>query len=306
MAIKLVVAVTDESWFRQLRDQERLSEVNFWSPSPKNFRALQPGEFFLFKLHHPHNVIVGGGIFTHQTLIPFSLAWEFFGEANGARSESEMRARILKYRRSSEDARSDFTIGCRVLSEPFFFESSQYIPVPASWKPNIVSYKTFDTNDSEGLRLWQNVVERLSLGPVQMLKGRGERYGKPQIIKPRLGQGGFRMSVADVYHRRCAITRERTLPALDAAHIRPYKLGGAHELANGVLLRSDVHSLFDKGYVTITPDLRVEVSGRVKEEFGNGKDYYALHGESISAPQKAEWQPDREALRWHNENCFRA
>ncbi len=51
MGIKLVVAVTDDDWFEMLRRKPDLTEVNFWSPSPKNFRALQQGEFFLFKLH---------------------------------------------------------------------------------------------------------------------------------------------------------------------------------------------------------------------------------------------------------------
>lgn len=60
MAIKLVVAVTDTDWFSLLRQQTLLKEVNFWAPSDKSFKALQPGELFLFKLHAPVNKIVGG------------------------------------------------------------------------------------------------------------------------------------------------------------------------------------------------------------------------------------------------------
>jgi putative restriction endonuclease len=65
MSINLVVAVTDNDWFEMLRKQPNLSEVNFWAPSAANFRALQPGEMFLFKLHAPRNAIVGGGIFAY-------------------------------------------------------------------------------------------------------------------------------------------------------------------------------------------------------------------------------------------------
>lgn len=86
------------------------------------------------------------------------------------------------------------------------------------------------------------------------------------------------MLVTDIYNRRCAITHERTLPALEAAHIRPYGDGGEHEARNGLLLRRDIHSLFDAGYVTVTPDLRFEVSRRIKEEFDNGRHYYELMG----------------------------
>ena len=93
------------------------------------------------------------------------------------------------------------------------------------------------------------------------------------------------MLVTDIYRRRCAVTQERTLPALEAAHIRPYGDGGEHEARNGLLLRRDIHSLFDAGYVTVTPDLRFEVSRRIREEFENGKHYYALHGQQIEPPK---------------------
>ena len=65
MGINLVIAVTDGDWFDMLRQRPNLAEVNFWAPSAAKFRALQPGELFLFKLHAPRNVIGGGGIFAY-------------------------------------------------------------------------------------------------------------------------------------------------------------------------------------------------------------------------------------------------
>lgn len=162
MGINLVVAVTDDDWFEMLRRQPNLSEVNFWAPFAANFRALQPAEMFLFKLHAPRNVIVGGGIFAYANVLPCSLAWTAFGEANGARSAQEMRARIARYRRTDPSDRSDFEIGCRILTQPFFFEEADWISVPPNWSPNIVSFKTYNTSDGEGLALWETVNERLS------------------------------------------------------------------------------------------------------------------------------------------------
>jgi putative restriction endonuclease len=104
MSIKLVVAVTDGDWFRTLSARPDIDEVNFWAPGATNFKALTPGELFLFKLHSPNNVIAGGGIFAHATNMPCSLAWEAFGEANGAASLVEMRQRIAKYRRVDTQA----------------------------------------------------------------------------------------------------------------------------------------------------------------------------------------------------------
>ena len=304
MGINLVVAVTDSDWFEMLRQQPGLGEVNFWAPSATNFRALQPGELFLFKLHAPRKVIVGGGIFAYANVLPCSLAWGAFGEANGAHSAQDMRERLARYRRMDPRDRSDFEIGCRILTQPFFFEEQDWIPAPPSWSRNIVSIKTYNTGEPEGLALWEAVSSRLNRPQLAAMGEESSRFGGPRLIRPRLGQGAFRVLVTDIYQRRCAVTRERTLPALEAAHIRPYADGGAHEARNGLLLRRDIHSLFDAGYVTVTPDLRFEVSRRIKEEFENGRDYYALHGCPVRAPQDDQQHPDPVALGWHNENSF--
>ncbi len=305
MAIKLAIAVTDNEWFEMLRRRPDLDEVNFWAPGAKNFRALQRGEMFLFKLHAPRNVIVGGGIFALSNVMPCSLAWEAFGEANGARSEREMRARIVKYRSVAPGDRSDFSIGCRILTQPFFFEEPDWIPVPASWSPNIVSSKIYSTSQDEGRRLWHDVSDRLKRRRENRVADDIPQYGEPQTVRPRLGQGAFRVLVTDIYGRRCAVTQERTLPALDAAHIRPYSDGGKHEAHNGLLLRRDIHRLFDTGYVTVTPDFKFEVSHRIREEFENGRDYYNLNGRRIYVPKQPDLRPDSGSLAWHNDNCFR-
>lgn len=305
MSVNLVIAVTDGDWFATLRQLPDLAEVNFWAPSPATFRALRPGELFLFKLHAPVNMIVGGGIFAYASALPCSLAWEAFGQANGANSAHEMRARIARYRKVQSDDRSDFEIGCRILTQPFFLEERDWIPAPRSWSPNIVSLKIYNTGNADGLALWETVNDLMDRPRFAGLAEAPARFGGPHLIRPRLGQGAFRVLVTDIYQRRCAVTQERVLPALEAAHIRPYAEGGDHEAQNGLLLRRDIHSLFDAGYVTVTPSLDFEVSRRVKEEFENGRHYYAIHGQRISTPDDASLRPDPDALTWHNERCFR-
>lgn len=304
MAIKLVVAVTDWDWFNHLRRLPTPNEVNFWAPSNTSFKALRSGELFLFKLHAPKNFIVGGGIFTYATSLPCSIAWETFDTLNGATTFQQMRERIIKYRKAARGDRSDFPIGCRILAMPFFLPESDWIPTPSSWSPNIVSLKGYRTDEPDGRALWDAVCDRLSRTPWAdpLVSG---AFGAPQIIEPRLGQGGFRVGVIDAYRRKCAVTKERTLPALEAAHIRPYAQERKHQLSNGLLLRRDIHSLFDSGYVTVTPGLRFEVSQRIREEYENGRDYYRLHGRRVRAPTTLALQPDPESLQWHNEHCFK-
>jgi putative restriction endonuclease len=120
--MKLWVGVTDEDWF-SLLSRVRPDEVNFWQPSgTRTFRALQPGELFLFKLHSPKNFIVGGGHFVRYSTLPASLAWDAFREKNGVASFEELIARVRRYR--VEDGAIDPVIGCNILAEPFFLVSA--------------------------------------------------------------------------------------------------------------------------------------------------------------------------------------
>ena len=80
-------------------------------------------------------------MYAYSTNLPSSLAWEAFGEANGAPTLAAKRARIMRYRRTGPDDRSDFVVGCRILTQPFFLPEADWIPVPTSWAPNIVSFK---------------------------------------------------------------------------------------------------------------------------------------------------------------------
>jgi putative restriction endonuclease len=132
-----------------------------------------------------------------------------------------------------------------------------------------------------------------------------ERYGDPYLTRPRLGQGAFRVLVTEAYERRCAVTGEKTLPVLYAAHIKSYGQNGPHEVRNGLLLREDLHILFDRGYLTVTEDHHVEVSNWIKEDYGNEREYYAMHGKKLLIlPGREEDRPAQEYLRWHNENVY--
>ena len=309
--MKGYIGVTDNEWFSFLSRQPGIDEVNFWQPGGRTvFRALQVGEPFFFKLHAPENYIAGVAFFAHSTLLPVSLAWQAFQEKNGAPSYLRMR-QLIEERRKVSSPFEDYKIGCIVLTQPFFFSREEWIPVPTDFSLNIVQGKTYDLTTGNGLSVWNEVHARLTAYvspetiPGDTAADPPRRYGSPLIVQPRLGQGSFRVMVTDAYQRRCAVTRERTLPALEAAHIKPFSESGPHRVDNGLLLRSDLHRLFDTGYVTVTSDHRFEVSRRVREEFENGRDYYALQGNRISVPPAPLSQPSPDFLAWHNEHVFR-
>jgi putative restriction endonuclease len=305
--VHFFVGITDRDWFDFLSRKEGLDEVNFWQPSgQQQFRALQIGEPFLFKLHSPHDYIVGGGFFSHFTILPTSIVWQAFGEKNGARTEEEMRTRIARYRRTpNPGAAADYQIGCILLESPFFFDRADWIPLP-EWKREIVRGRGYDS-EGDGREIWHRVetLLRASAQAAQPMEEPQPRYGEPVAVFPRLGQGSFRLIVTDSYERRCAFTNSPVLHVLEAAHIRPYSSGGAHAPSNGILLRQDLHTLFDRGYMTVTPTHRIEVSSRIREEFHNGKEYYKLHGEIMRLPKYGDQYPSPDLLGWHNENVYR-
>lgn len=309
--MKFYVGVTDKAWFEFLASRQP-DEVNFWRPSGTTaFRAVAAGEPFLFKLHSPHRFIVGGGFFVGYAALPLSLAWMTFAEKNGVADFRTFASRISYYRNRSQPPEHDPRIGCIVLNAPFFFREDEWIPEPENWSSNLVQGRTYSTAEPIGASLWQQVQERLQHASVTpnaatyQIAETQARYGTEYTTRSRLGQGAFRVLVTEAYKQRCAITGEKTLPVLQASHIKPFSQDGPNEVSNGLLLRSDLHILFDRGYLTVDPQLYVEISSRIKEEFENGREYYALHGKPLVVqPTRLFERPSPEYLDWHNQQIF--
>ncbi len=298
------IANTDHDWFDFLSARNDL-DVNFWTPSARPFKVVEAGEPVIFRLKSPRNAIGGFGILERFTTLPDWYAWETFGQANGVRSYHELQARLagIRARNRIEGPR---TIGCLVLAQPVFLPREQWVDLPRDWARNIVSGKGYDLAQGEGQRVWQQLLSRAPLAPANgPLLVAEARYGAPRPVAPRLGQAGFRVAVLDAYDRACAVTHEHSLPVLEAAHIRPFAEGGEHSAKNGLLLRSDVHKLFDRGYVTITAAGEFRVSPMLKKHFDNGKAYYALDGQLAALPPD-DVGPDRSLLEWHQRKRFLA
>ena len=315
------IAVTHYEWYKHLARRRFWDEVNFWRPSAHHGFRGAPGSPFFFKLKAPHNAIGGFGLVARFSRLPDWLAWESFGEANGAASFAEMEQRLNEIRTKNKfrDAGPVPQIGCILLSTAVFFPRALWIPQPTDWPVRNLTNMRYDLSQGEGLRIWRECEQRLialrteidgtaeaQSTELVIAEEALERFGKPQLVAPRKGQGVFRVAVLDAYGRACAVTGEHSLPALEAAHIMPYRRDGPHATENGLLLRADLHRLFDKGYLTVTPERRLEISPRLKIDYENGRSYYPHHGKKITPPNDPACQPGPEFLRWHNDNVYRA
>jgi putative restriction endonuclease len=293
------VGVTDWDWYRFLQERGA-TEVNFWRPSDvRPFSVIPRGAPFLFKSKfRDGNRIVGGGFFEGWTMLPTLRAWEIFGEGNGSPSLAEMRTLIRKYRadrgKVPVEGEFDYEIGCIMLRDVKFLEPGKALEPPPGWPKSAVQGKGYDLASPEGTPVERTIREFFGLdvdltadptgvGLAGMVAG--SVLGDRRLSPVRLGQSAFKALVLDGYKRRCAITGGKIVPVLEAAHIRPVSETGENRVDNGLLLRSDIHTLFDRGYLGIHPEKKtLMVSHRLRSEWGNGDWFYqrAASGEPIS------------------------
>lgn len=311
--MKAYVGVTDGAWYRFLASDPTIKEVNFWRPGGNaEFKTLQRGEPFLFKTHWPDNRLVGGGFFEGFVKMKISEAWDVFGAGNGVATFDELQLAIARYRREGVTRDFDPEIGCILLNEVNFVVDAHAVPCPADFSKNVVQGKSYpldSTNSNETIDMFVkslafsaehtngDAVPRFVPGPV---------FGDQRLVRPRLGQGGFKSLVRDAYSNRCAITNHKIVPTLQAAHIVPVSENGENRVDNGLLLRSDVHTLYDRGYLGVAPDFKLHVSPKLRSEFGNGDEFYERQGTLISLPHHLVDQPKAEFLEWHMDSVFKA
>lgn len=130
--MKFWAGLTDTKWYRYLRERKP-EDINFWQPSGKQqeFKVIEKGAPFLFKLKAPANAIGGVGFFSTQAFLPVSVAWDAFGERNGCASFTELKGIIDAYRqRAGNTLVQNPVIGCLILTNPVFFDYSDWIVAP--------------------------------------------------------------------------------------------------------------------------------------------------------------------------------
>jgi len=115
-------------------------------------------------------------------------------------------------------------------------------------------------------------------------------------VRRRLGQSDFRKNLIAAYDARCVVSECDAIEALEAAHIAPYSGKDSNEPSNGLLLRADIHTLFDLDLIGIDPQTMAVTVGPSLA----GTSYGSLEGKQVAAPKDASANPDKDALavRW--------
>ena len=294
------VGITDKGWYDFLRHRDCSRGVNFWRPSDQNVK-IEPGEWLLFKLRSVGKV-VGGAQFLASQLLTINQAWSRWGQANGCIDKDAFLRRLIKLRAPyAQKLQYHSYIRCLYLDRPVFLDESKWFEVPGWKRGNSNPIPRYDASHPYRYELQQLVED---LFPANRLDKKGIVVLGEK--KERDGQHAFRKEILKNYESKCAITCEKTKPVLEAAHIEPYAKSHNHLPSNGLLLKSDIHKLFDEGLVSITPeDLKFHVSSLLEKKYKNGKYYYQFEGHEINVPERKELQPDPELLQKHFEKKFK-
>ncbi|UFS69481.1 HNH endonuclease [Geomonas sp. RF6] len=299
----IALSPTDTNWFQFLRKRPEISVVNFWTPTDWNIATLHKGDYWYFVLKGSEpRKIGGGGRFLRYELISASEAWKRYDIGNGAASYDDMVGRLNAYRdkRSQETSDRDPKIGCILLDQCIFLpDLHQKTPSDygLEFPPQIVKYKTFKTSPIDLVKQAPPANALLAETDGDSFPSSEEDARKKTMasIVRRQGQPQFRQALMSAYGGKCAITGCDSSDALEAAHITPYLGAHTNTVPNGILLRADIHTLFDLGKITISPhDFRVILHPELR-----AGHYSYLTGKMVSVPKDKTLWPARPALEKH-------
>jgi HNH endonuclease len=310
------IAVTNPEWFTMLRQlagmggepddrgNVSLDEVNFWNPGGRMLKRFSLGTPIFLRLKAPHKCIAGYGYFSVFHAMRLDLAWDCFGPKNGAADPFEL-ARLTG--KSPQDV-----IGCTVLRNVVFWPQERWVDWRENkgWASAGPQRGKTERDPARAAGLQDEIAYDHMATPEEMIKpfqlvDADERQIAQAKVVQRQGQGAFRTQLLQAYGSRCAITGEHTEIVLDAAHIQPYLGPRSNHVQNGLLLTKEFHTLFDAGYVTVTPDYEVRVSSRLLSDWDNGHRYYPVDGQGLVVlPEMEGLRPNLEVLEWHGERRF--
>ena len=132
--------------------------------------------------------------------------------------------------------------------------------------------------------------------PFEPLNDEDARNRVERSIAQRRGQAKFRNELLRAYENKCAITKCSVKTVLEAAHICPYRGDQSNNSANGILLRSDLHTLFDAHKLAIDPK---KMSVLLAEHVRKDGSYPNLHGKKVFEPTQKSKRPSTDALKLH-------
>ena len=278
------IANTEIKWADFLKENGLTSNVNFWTPTDWKVSGLKKGARLYFMLKSPIRKIGGYGTFIEYKTMSVYDAWDKFGIRNGCDSLLELERRLTEYK--SKVTLS--TIGCIVLEDLCFYDT----PIdPASvgviFPKEVVKLKYYNYTIDP---FWS--YEAVTYTSPFSLVASTSKKKTSHLSTMREGQAQFKLDVSRAYDYKCCISGEKTPELLQAAHIQAYISKESNHIQNGLLLRIDLHKMYDSGLLTIDDSYQVHISKKV-----TSPDYTMFDGIIISLPTDASKHPSKDAIK---------
>ncbi len=295
-----VISPTDNYWFQFLKESGFNSYVNFWTPTPWNIKKLKPRSRWYFLLKSPIRQIGGFGEFVEYKNLSANQAWKEYGKRNGSLGKNQFIESIKTYiDKNSEKFGgkpidvNTYEIGCVILKNCQFYDEGNYLR-PENYQiefaTQVVKYKYFNQYDP-----FTNLST--DFDNFNLVNEPREEYKKE--INQRKGQSKFKGAILKAYNNKCCISGETCQELLEAAHIQEYLNELSNHIQNGILLRVDLHRLFDNGLLFIDSNYTIHISPILQSAV-----YKQFDGMKISLPDNSNDYPSKESLE-HKRVNFR-
>jgi hypothetical protein len=300
-ALKFRVVNTDPDWIEVLRSYNITDNINFWRKEKRRVHLPERSRFY-FKLRGSR-FIAGRAVSQRQISMSIREAWEYFSIRNGVSTYEELRRKATDILEVSDD-----TLNCLVLDEVEVLDPEEYPQLPPDF---VATQNPKDYLEGSLPQIESSFFGASTLGlsgiEAQLTKDRvfdpdtvlAAREATLRAVVMRRGRSDFRQMLMDAYDHKCAVTGTEVRAILEAAHVYPYKGTETNVLQNGILLRSDWHTLFDLGLWAIDDDYRIIIAPEIIPE-----EYRKYHQTLIRLPRIVLHRPSPKAIRWHRNNVF--
>lgn len=293
-----VISPTDNSWFQFLKDSELNSFVNFWTPTPWNIQKLNSGDKWYFILKSPVRKLGGFGEFYEYKNLVANDAWREFGQRNGCKDKIQFIEKIESYinkRSESYNGESidinNYKIGCVILKNCQFWEEEKFqrpSDYDIDFAIQVVKYKYFNQYDP-----FTNFIDKAT--DFNLVNEPREEYRKE--VSQRKGQSEFRGKILKAYNNKCCISGETCPELLEASHLQSYLTQYSNHIQNGILLRVDLHRLYDSGLLFIDSNYVVHISSILEST-----TYKQFDKTKILLPNNVNSYPSKESLELKKAN----
>jgi len=294
------IVVTDKKWFDFLNSNGINNNVNFWRKDTRTPK-VDSKQYVFFKIKGEKH-IAGRGRFNRFLVLNRTDAIEHAKKGNnGFDTSGNKELKISNV--VSKIVNDNDRLGCLVLDDLEFLNQRDYYKISEElFHPQTQQGKYVDEIEiAELLNLFTQQFSDEINAKIPEIEAEDEfdpsnledkRHYSLKTLVLRRGQKKFRNQLLNLYQNQCAVTNTKVIDVLEAAHISPYSGKASNVPQNGIILRADIHALFDLNLIKFTENYEIDVSEKLKNSI-----YWQYNSKTLFLPILRANRPSKKALK---------